>query len=580
VKLLASAAALLCAVAAGVAAPALSAGRWHPKPVDFELAPKSSPAGAMASRALRAPKRFNLVGLRWRGHAEPRIALRVRERGGRWSRWARVEAEGDHRPDRERGERAASGSSSPVWVGEADYVQYRLSRRVADLRLHFVNARGSATAADRARTALRRGVSTATAAVAGIFGTSAQAQEPQPGMVLRAGWGASNCPPRAAPEHGSVKAAYVHHTVSLNDYSPAEAPDIVLSICRYHRNSNGWNDIGYNFLVDKYGVIYEGRAGGVDRAVIGAQAQGFNSQTTGISNIGDYSWVGQTPQAIDAMSRLIRWKLPLHGVPTTGSVTLTSAGGDTSRYRAGARVTVQRVLGHRDTNTTACPGDALYAQLPELRARVAGASPIATGATRLSAALASTHTTYGRPVLFQGVLSSGSGPLEGEAVEVQSLRAGRWVTSRRVRSGAGGLVTALVKPKASGRVRLRYAGHSGLRASASRSGLLRVRSLVSLRKPPAAGARGVALKVGGKVSPAKRLVYLVLQQKRGGVFKRVGQKAVRTSRGRFGTSFVPARAGSYRFYLVAKADRLTDRGRSRLQQLRVRRLGGGAPAGN
>jgi len=190
-KLLASAAALLCVLAAAVAAPALSARRWQPAPVDFELAPPGTAAaagGKVRSPVLRAPKRFNLVGLRWGGRAEPEIELRVRRRGRRWTRWAHLQPDAEHAPDAGRGERSAAGTSPPVWVGEADYLQYRLSRRVAGLRLHFVNARGSASAADRARTALRRAANNAVATLAGAFGArSAQAQDPQPRLVSRAG---------------------------------------------------------------------------------------------------------------------------------------------------------------------------------------------------------------------------------------------------------------------------------------------------------------------------------------------------------------------------------------------------------
>ena len=128
------------------------------------------------------------------------------------------------------------------------------------LRLHFVSVGASA----RARGARR----------------ARPADTPFP-YVPREEWGAEQCPPRAAPDYGEVKAVHVHHTVSLNDYTPAEAPAVVLAICRYHRNSNGWNDIGYNVLVDKFGTLYEGRAGGIDKAVVGAQAQGFNAQTSG-----------------------------------------------------------------------------------------------------------------------------------------------------------------------------------------------------------------------------------------------------------------------------------------------------------
>ena len=109
-------------------------------------------------------------------------------------------------------------------------------------------------------------------------------------------------PARPAPRtsYGTVSAIHVHHTVSLNDYAPEEGPAIVLAICRFHRNSNGWADIGYNMLVDKYGTLYEGRAGGLDQAVVGAQAQGFNSQTAVIANIGDHSTCRRPRGAVGA----------------------------------------------------------------------------------------------------------------------------------------------------------------------------------------------------------------------------------------------------------------------------------------
>ena len=78
----------------------------------------------------------------------------------------------------------------------------------------------------------------------------------------------------------------------------------MLGICRYHRDSNGWNDIGYNFLVDKYGQIFEGRAGGSTRPVIGAQAQGYNSHSTGIACLGTFTDARRTTDAgLDALAR-------------------------------------------------------------------------------------------------------------------------------------------------------------------------------------------------------------------------------------------------------------------------------------
>ena len=193
--------------------------------------------------------------------------------------------------------RARRGRLRPVWVGRARHrpVQARAGACPGCGSTSWPWAGGGVACARRARPPTPR---------------SRTSREPTGAP--------SQCLPRAAPDYGEVKAVHVHHTVSLNDYTPAEAPQIVLAICRYHRNSNGWNDIGYNALVDKYGTIYEGRAGGLDQAVVGAQAQGFNSQTAGIANIGDYTAIAASDEALAATANYIRWKLGVHGQPLSG----------------------------------------------------------------------------------------------------------------------------------------------------------------------------------------------------------------------------------------------------------------------
>ena len=95
---------------------------------------------------------------------------------------------------------------------------------------------------------------------------------------------------RAAPRYAdAVHMVFVHHTDTPNGYAPGDVPAIIRSIYTYHVRSNGWNDIGYNFLVDAYGRVFEGRAGGIDRPVIGAQTQGFNTGSVGIAVIGNGS---------------------------------------------------------------------------------------------------------------------------------------------------------------------------------------------------------------------------------------------------------------------------------------------------
>ena len=523
-KLLASAATLLCVLT--LTPSALGAGA-----ADFEI---RAPDRARAQ--VTAPRPFSLAGLRWRGQATPDVEVRVRRSGGGWSAWRHLGVHG-------------RGGSDPAWVGRATALQYRLDRRVPGLRVHFV-AVGRKSVRARA---------------------SQTAATPFP-YVTREGWGADGCVPREGPVYGEVKAVHVHHTVSLNDYAPADGPRIVLAICRYHRNSNGWNDIGYNALVDKYGTIYEGRAGGLDQAVVGAQAQGFNSQTAGIANIGDYTSVAASQESLAATATYIRWKLGVHGQPLSGPVTVRSAGGSASRYPAGTNVTLERVIGHRDTGRTACPGDALYDQLAEIRAMVESGTPFTpVPSARVSAWLADSRLDYGEVVPVTGSLVAPDGaPMAGQAVAVQTNSENRWRTARHLTTGADGSFATELKPSKRMYVRVRYPGSGDVRGGQSNRLLLRLRPVLSFDRPPGRARRGRAVTVQGRVGPRKRMVHVVFQQSVRGRWRSVGRRSVRTRRGRFATSFVPAFRAPYRYYAVAKTDLDTDRGVSAIQPLRVR----------
>src|SRR5260370_9379632 len=100
---------------------------------------------------------------------------------------------------------------------------------------------------------------------------------------------------------------------------------------------------------------------------MGAQAGGWNRLSTGVANIGTFSAVTQTPEAIDAIARLLGWKMTLHGIPCEGTVVLTSGGGPPNRYAYRTQVTMQRIRRHPHRCQTACPGPALYRPPPAIR---------------------------------------------------------------------------------------------------------------------------------------------------------------------------------------------------------------------
>jgi hypothetical protein len=357
---------------AWVAAPALSLRPYIPGAVDFEHAIPSSkrmaPAAVASARSahpheaaprwvsppIEAPHHFDLVGV---AREMRTVQIRVRDHGGGWTNWV----------DQDDG--------TPIYVGGADIAQVRAPFRPRG-RLHFVNVSGTAgSLADRLVNSARHAINTAVISVAATPVAEALKISPKPQIVSRAAWGADlasgGCPPRGPPQYGTVQAAVIHHTVNANDYTPEEAPSIVLGICRFHVYGNGWNDIGYNALVDRFGTLYEGRAGGLKRPVVGAQAQGFNSQTTSIASIGDHTSEAPTPQAQQSIIQFLAWKMAVnHATPATGTVQLTSAGGSESRYPSGTVITVPRVLGHTTLGLTACPGGAMIPLIPQIQAAV------------------------------------------------------------------------------------------------------------------------------------------------------------------------------------------------------------------
>ncbi|MCP3768964.1 peptidoglycan recognition protein family protein [Streptomyces sp. MAR25Y5] len=194
---------------------------------------------------------------------------------------------------------------------------------------------------------------------------------PRPGIVTRSGWGADeSLREKSFVYTDKVSAAFVHHSASGNNYTCAQAPSVIRSIYRYHTESMGWRDIGYNFLVDKCGKIYEGRAGGLANPVLGAHTLGFNSNSMGVAVLGTFSSTSPPAAAVTGVAQLTAWKLGLHGMDPSAKTYLTSGGGNL--YAKGTQVRLNVISGHRDGFNTECPGGKLYDKLGTVRSAAAG----------------------------------------------------------------------------------------------------------------------------------------------------------------------------------------------------------------
>ncbi|PUB27633.1 uncharacterized protein DUF4214 [Promicromonospora sp. AC04] len=316
---------------------------------------------------IAVPEGFQTVGLSWPAEIDqvvPEMQVRTRAADGTWSEWSHLEKSTD---DADAG--TAVKTSTPVYVGEADAVQLATVEETAEfpegMELSLVSSAQ---------------VTTAAATTAGTVAPSAATAGPT--IITREEWGAAprclepGTGPTWFPAEGGLKAAAVHHTVNPNDYATvAEAMQAIRNDQAYHQQTHGWCDIGYNFLVDKWGNIYEGADGSIEEPIIGAHTGGFNTSTVGVAMLGTYTTeAGVTPAAAqqDGVAKIIGSRLSEYGVNPDESVVLTAAAHtDGGRYYTGDQVTLPRVFGHRDTHQTECPGELAYPLLSTIQDQAA-----------------------------------------------------------------------------------------------------------------------------------------------------------------------------------------------------------------
>jgi uncharacterized protein with LGFP repeats len=303
---------------------------------------------------------FSMVGATWRG-AAPGLELRTSRGGEGWSAWRAAEPMADGPAPA-----AGRGASDLLWVDEATGIQVRAAGPLpAEADLVLIDPRRLAADAPRVAGKARTADADRLHARAA---RSRPASAPRPPLLTRNDWQADPSWRNGQPRYNDkLRQVHVHHTATGNGYSRAEVPGILRGMYRYHTRTLGWFDIGYNFLVDRFGRAWVGRSGGVSRLVRGAHTLGFNHSSVGIAVIGSLESRRPSADAVTTVVKLAAWKLDKHRRDARGRATVRSTGSD--NYRDGERVRLPVIDGHRDTNDTACPGDRLYARLPEVRRR-------------------------------------------------------------------------------------------------------------------------------------------------------------------------------------------------------------------
>jgi hypothetical protein len=371
-----------------------------------EATAPASTDGGTSSRALRVPPTVagpgwsadldvddgtQAVAASWTGAAHGAVQVRGLAADG-WTEWTDLAADSADAPGPDAPDASTRDTGGMAWFSSegVDEVQVR----VAQGKLHDLQVQTMRYEEPSAPSGL-------TAAIAPpVAGAAAAQPDIQPrSLWTTKGWATQNsgCSSGPVTSSGGVKFAVVHHTVNSNTYAASDVPAMLAAIYAYHTGTNGWCDIAYNFVVDRFGRIWEARSGGITKAIVGGHAQGFNTGSMGVSFLGQFepgaspTAAAPTTAALDAAGKLIGWKLGLFGTPASGTVTVTSGG--SNKWPAGTSVTINRISGHRDLGLTACPGQELYDELAHIRTVAIAAQGSNNSTTTTTAPTTTTTTT-------------------------------------------------------------------------------------------------------------------------------------------------------------------------------------------
>jgi len=375
-------------------------------------------------RTIKLPLSATNVAVHWRGSASARLRIAFSRDGHRFGRPRHVLLD-----EVGEGTRLGETYGAVMPANGARLVRIWSDRRLRRVTVVAFLDRRPPSAWPRPQSALRLNTA-ATTISSGVV---------QPSVISRSGWGADESlrfdasgkeiwPPAFYP----IQKVIVHHTATQNnDPDPAAT---IRSIYQYHAVTQGWGDIGYNFVIDESGRIYEGRYSrpyapgesptGEDSSgngVTAAHTQGYNSGTVGIALLGTLTNQDATPAARNALERLIAWIDDSHGIDPQGSALYTNP-------VSGTQATFPNIAGHRDLAATECPGGAFYATLPTIRSDVAALMAAAQPGFSVAAAPSSQNVVQSGSADYSVTVSRTGGFSDPVNLSVAGVPAGATAT--------------------------------------------------------------------------------------------------------------------------------------------------------